>query len=253
MSEVIEGWLLEKSVSVDPHLRQGDLVWFRESMDPMRTVGIVVTADCDLKNRKHAQLVTLVPLLSVRVVLERYLFLEACALQRSQLRKYLYKKYDIDDEEDLLIADVRLRQILKDTTTEPIDSIAVKLVLGLQEQITVSYYRDLMKLIGGAPRGGGAFDSQLKSRGDLVVLPSAEKLGIKERIAWVRHLWQVPVGDIALRTSGIKHSPGEFVARLDSPYRYRLTQVMGHVFSDIGLPDVKVEFASEIEGVMGNA
>ena len=253
MSELIDGWLLERSVSADPHLRQGDLVWFRESKDPMRTVGIVVTADCDLKNRKHAQLVTLVPLLSVQAVLERYLFLEACSLQRSNIRGYLYKKYGIDEREDFLVADVRLREILNSAAVEFIDSIAVKVILGLQDQISVSSYRDLMKLIGGSAKSGSAFDSQLKNRGDLVILPSAEKLGIKERIAWARHLWQVPVGDIALRTSSVKHSPGEFVARLDSPYRYRLTQVMAQVFSDIGLPDVKVEFASEIEGVMGNA
>jgi hypothetical protein len=253
VSEVIEGWILEQSVSADPHLRQGDLVWFRESADPMNTVGVVVTADCDLKNRKHAQLVTLVPLLSVQVILEKYLFLEACALQRSNIRAYLYKKYGIDDREDLLVADVKLRDILNDSVVDPIDAIAVRLILGLQDQITVSFYRDLMRLIGGSAKGGGSFDSQLKSRGDLVILPSAEKLGIKERIAWVRHLWQVPVGDIALRTSGVKYSPGEFVARLDSPYRYRLTQVMAQVFSDIGLPDVKVEFLSEIERVMGDA
>ncbi|WP_157572171.1 hypothetical protein [Hydrogenophaga taeniospiralis] len=253
MSEILEGWLLEQSVSAKPHLRQGDLVLFRESKDPMRMAGIVVTADCDLKNRKHAQLVTLVPLLTVQAILERYLFLEACESLSSQLRSCLCKKYAIDLNEDLLLIDVRLRELLTRPEVPAIDSVAVRLILGLQEQITTASYRDLMKMIGGAPKSGGAFETQLQKRGDLVILPSAEILGVKGRIAWVRHLWQVPVGEIALKTSDTKYCDGEFVARLDSPFRYRLTQVMAQVFSDIGLPDGKIEFKSEIEGVMGNA
>ncbi|MNL80928.1 hypothetical protein D3C87_2078990 [compost metagenome] len=48
----------------------------------------------------------------------------------------------------------------------------------------------------------------------------------------------MPISEVAIRTSEIGDRSGERMARLDSPYRYRLTQLMAQVFSDIGLPNI---------------
>lgn len=48
------GWDLEQSVSAKPCLKQGDLIVFPEEVDETRRVAIVVTADCDLERKKHA-------------------------------------------------------------------------------------------------------------------------------------------------------------------------------------------------------
>jgi hypothetical protein len=110
----------------------------------------------------------------------------------------------------------------------------------------------MMVAAGSQPKGASSFETQLIKKGDVVVLPSAAELGVPGEIAWVRHIWQESIGQIAMKTSDVKHCRGERVARLDSPYRYRLTQVMAQVFSDIGLPDSSRAFKSDIEKVLAN-
>lgn len=103
--------------------------------------------------------------------------------------------------------------------------------------MAVGSYKKLMQAIQSAPQKEGVLTDKIRSRGDLLILPDAHQLGISGGIAWIRNIWQVPLVDIAIRTSEVGIRPGERIARLDSPYRYRLTQLMAQVFSDIGLPD----------------
>lgn len=252
MTEKINGWSLEASVVPDPHLSQGDLVVFRDSNDPLKEAGIVVTADCDLKNRKHAHLVTLVPIVSILETMERYLFLEACEGQRKQIIEFTCRTLNIDKSEELLIIEARCRELLDSILPGSPQAIAVDVVLRQRESLSVKDYSTLMNAIGSKTKAASSLEAQLLNKGDVIVLPSAEKLGVKGEIAWVRHIWQVPIGQIAMKTSDVKHCPGERVARLDSPYRYRLTQVMAQVFSDIGLPDSDRKFKEDIEKVLAN-
>lgn len=252
MTEQINGWSLETAVGPDPHLSQGDLVIFCDSSDPLKEAGIVVTADCDLKNRKHAHLVTLVPIVSILATMERYLFLEACEMQRPQILDFACRTLKIDRGEELLIIEARLREVFEEILPNSPQAIAVDIILRQRESLSVKEYAALMNAIGSKAKAASSFEMQLLNKGDVMVLPSAEKLGVKGEIAWVRHIWQVPIGQIAVKTSDIKHCPGERVARLESPYRYRLTQVMAQVFSDIGLPDNDRKFKNDIEKVFAN-
>lgn len=251
MENNIEGWTLERAVGPDPYLTQGDLIAFPSADDPLRVAGIVVTADCDLKNRKHARMVTLVPIVSVEATLERYLLPEACEKQRQLIFEFACNTLKIDFQ-DPLIAEAQLRELVEATAVGSPERTAADFVLHRQEALAVGDYVTLMKAIGSQPKGAAAFESQLLGKGDIVVLPSAKELGVTGEIAWVRHIWQESVGQIALRTSDVKYRRGERIARLDSPYRYRLTQVMAQVFSDIGLPDSERKFREDIEKVLAN-
>lgn len=252
MTDKIEGWTLERTVGPDPHLTQGDLILFHDSDDPLKRAGIVVTADCDLKNRKHAQLATLVPIVSVQATMECYLLIEACESQRKNILEFACRKQHIDLSEDPFVVDAQMRELsatLQDGTPE---KLAIDFILRRQESMSVKQYAVLMTAAGSQPKGASSFEQQLLKKGDIVVLPSAAALGVTGEIAWVRHIWQESIGQIALKTSDVKHCRGERVARLDSPYRYRLTQVMAQVFSDIGLPDSEKQFKTDIEKVLSN-
>lgn len=252
MNNQIEGWTLDNAVGPDPHLMQGDLVVFRESKESLKSAGIVVTADCDLKNRKHAHLVTLVPIVSVKATMEHYLLLEACEDQRKNILNYVGRNFGIDVEDDHFVVEAQLLDLANKLAEETPEKIAVDFILRRQELLSVKDYSKLITALGGKAKAASSFEDKLRKKGDIIVLPSASALGVEGEIAWVRRIWQVPIKDIAMKTSEISRCPGERVARLNSPYRYRLTQVMSQVFSDIGLPDSSRQFKNDIEKVLSN-
>ncbi len=249
----VPGWLLDTAVGPDAKLRQGDLIVFEGSENPLRKVGIIVTADCDLEQRKHARLVTLVPVVDARTILERYLLLEDCERKREPIESYLFKAYSIDLRQERATKLTILRQTCAPSDLDGKDSrkVAVDFVFGSSDFIAVDGYAKLMRDIGSGPKGKNALRDQIRSRGDLLMLPSIKKLGVAGHIAWLRHIWQVGLDDIALRTSEVSTRPGERLGRLDSPFRYRLTQLMAQVFSDIGLPNIPDEMDEAIEEAYG--
>lgn len=251
----IQGWLLDDTVGPDAKLRQGDLIAFEGSENPLRKAGIIVTADCDLQQRKHARLVTLVPVVDARTILEQYLLLEDCERKSEQIESYLFKAYSIDSRQDRATKLTILRQISPSSDLDEKDSrkVADDFVFGTSSSIKVESYVRLMKDIGSGPKSKGSLRDQIRKRGDLLMLPSIKKLGVAGHIAWLRHIWQVGVGDIALRTSEVTARPGERLGRLDSPFRYRLTQLMVQVFSDIGLPDIPDGMDEAMEEAYGDA
>lgn len=184
--------------------------------------------------------------------MERYLLLEACENQRKQILDFACRTQNIDRDDDPLVVDAHMRELSRTLQEATPAKLAVDFILRRQESMSVKEYATLMQAVGSQPKGASSFEAQLLKKGDIVILPSAAKLGVVGEIAWVRHIWQVPIGQIALKTSDIRHCQGERVARLDSPYRYRLTQIMAQVFSDIGLPDSARQFKTDIEKVLSN-
>lgn len=250
----VPGWLLDDAVGPDANLRQGDLIVFDGSENPLRKVGIIVTADCDLEQRKHARLVTLVPVVDAQTVLERYLLFEDCERKRDLIEAYLFKTYSIDARQERATKLTLLRQVCEqsDEGRKNARSLAADFVLGASDVISIKAYVELMRDIGSGPKGKDAFRNQIRSRGDLLILPSIKKLGVAGHIAWLRHIWQVSLSDIALRTSEVGDRPAERLGRLDSPFRYRLTQLMAQVFSDIGLPNIPDGMDEAIEEAYGD-
>ena len=255
MQDRVFGWLLDDAVGPEAKLRQGDLIVFEGAENPLQRVGIIVTADCDLERKKHARLVTLVPVLDTRTVLERYLLLEDCENKRDQIETYLFKAYSIDMQQDRAMKLTILQKTCVPSNLDGKDSrkVAADFIFGVSDTIAVERYINLMKDIGGKPKGKTALRDQIRKRGDLLVLPSIIKLRVDGNIAWLRHIWQVGVDDIALRTSEVGARSGERLGRLDSPFRYRLTQLMAQVFSDIGLPDIPDGMDEAMEEAYGDA
>lgn len=233
-------WHLGTHVEPRPTLQQGDLIRFSECKNSLCKIGIVVTADCDLENKKHANLVTLVPILSARSLLENYIYIEECEGRRNDITAHVCKVLDLDSNLNSVILEGILDARSKDQGASLSDEInlAISFCLNKVEKLSSSEYSSLMRLTGGAAKSGKSLSQKIATKGDLLPLPSAKHLGINENIAWVRHIWQTPMRSIAMRTSETANRPAERIARLASPFRYRLTQKMAQVFSDIGLPTV---------------
>lgn len=251
----ISGWVLDQYIAPCSCLTQGDLIRFEDEEDPLKKAGIVVTADCDLENKKHANLVTLVPVVSVQTLMEKYLLPEDCEKKRSQIENYAFKEFTIDQKQETDVKKAILREKLGSTppdSSEP-QIVAAKFTTHQLDTISIREYKLLMEKLGTNTKKTDALDQQISSRGDLLPLPSPEKLGIEGSIAWVRHIWQVRINTIAIRTSELNCRPGERLARLDSPYRYRLTQILAQVFSDIGLPGTTYSFSQSIQEAYDNA
>jgi hypothetical protein len=249
----IAGWVLDEFVPPTATLTQGDLIKFDGAQDPLRQVGIVVTADCDLEKKKHARLVTLIPVVSVTVLLENYLLPEDCENKRQQIENYALNVFEVDRTHEPALRAAVLREKLAETGELPeAHSIAGKFVTDQLDSISIKEYRCLMEAIRSGMKKSESLSQQILKRGDILILPSPKKIGLDDDIAWVRHIWQVPIGEIALRTSETNTRPGERVARLDSPFRYRLTQLLAQVFSDIGLPNVPNTVEQRIKAAFGH-
>jgi len=254
LQDDVPGWLLDAAVGPDAQLRQGDLIVFEGADSPLRKVGIIVTADCDFEQKKHARLVTLVPVIDTKTVLEQYLLLDDCERKRDLIEAYLFREHSIDARQDRATKVTILRQAcgLADQGSKDVRNLAANFVLSATDTIPIEGYVELMRTIGIKAKGKDAFRDQIRSRGDLLILPSIKKLGVDGHIAWLRHIWQVGLDDIALRTSEVGDRSGERLGRLASPFRYRLTQLMAQVFSDIGLPNVPDGMDEALKEVYGN-
>lgn len=248
------GWDLEQSVSAKPCLKQGDLIVFPEEVDETRRVAIVVTADCDLERKKHANLVTLVPVVTEKLILERYLLPDDCTSKIEQIRGHAMKECGIDKTHDQIVqTELLLAALEEKSKTDHIAGLISDFIADAVEYISVDDYKSLMSRVNVNAKKSSSFADQIGSRGDLMILPDASELDVSARIAWVRHVWQIPAGSIALKNSDVSARPGERRARLSSPFRYRLTQLMGQVFTDIGLPDVPVDLNKNVSEVFGDA
>lgn len=233
------GWLFDKLVLPDARLQQGDLIRFEGEKNVLRKLAIVVTADCDLEQHKHGRTLTLVPVVEVSAILENYLLPDDCEKKRSLIERFVFAILKIDHTQDGATKYALLKEAASGNLPEQSKSFrdACDFLLGAKDCITFSDYNALMSEMKIPPRKIDSLKSQMRSRGDLFVLPESNELGIKGHIAWVRQLWQTPTSSVAIRTSEVSTRPGERLARLDSPYRYRLTQLIAQVFSDIGLPN----------------
>jgi hypothetical protein len=145
------GWILDEKITPGQQLAQGDLIHFKEEKDPLKMLGIVVTADCDLEKSKHGRLITLVPVLSVQTILERYIFIEACEKQKQQIFAYACKSYSVDSagDENIAMAELRLRvDEAKKSAGDATQILAADFSLHLVDNISSASYKNLMCAIG---------------------------------------------------------------------------------------------------------
>ncbi len=129
--------------------------------------------------------------------------------------------------------------------------LASRVLMHEVDRLSVADFRTIIEGVGlELAKLDERLAQQINGKGDILVLPQLTLLGVTADVAWVRQVWQVPLKDIVFRTSELKPGMGQRIARLDSPYRYRLTQLMAQVFSDIGLPNSARNLKSELINIV---
>lgn len=224
---------------------QGDLFYFEEQ-EANRRYGIVVTADCDLTNRKHSKLVSLVPLVELEEILTGCLYVDHLEMIRSQLETMLHKQLGADVATTDPAFAASISAILQEHGSIPSEVFeAASVYLHRSDRVSTQHFKKILCLLGNSiNKAYDRFAQQIKSRGDIIVLSRPPLAPHDVRIAWLRQVWQVNLGALVLRTSAYlpNNQQGQHVARLASPFRYRLTQQFAQVFSDIGTPDVAYDW-----------
>lgn len=208
MGARFQGWILDDVVLPNARIRQGDLVRFEGATDALRKLAIVVTADCDLEQKKHARTLTLVPVVAVTTIIEQYLIPDDCEKKKNLIENFAFSRFSIPAEQD---DDVKYA-LLREKAAQGSDAtsalaIASAFLLHDVDRIPLSSYNTLMSAMKVGAKKIESFKDQLRSRGDLLILPEATALGIKGHIAWVRQLWQTSASDVALRTSEVAARP----------------------------------------------
>jgi hypothetical protein len=231
-------WDVYERTSSKEKLNQGDLIRF-DGGDSGVTWGVVVTADCDLENRKHSRLVTLVPLLSVQQIIVKCLAFDFVEYKIETMAQKCRVSFGIDAQPtDPAFQSSMKATLMEEKVVNDKDRLLAKLVCGEDVEVSVVTFKEVVEHAGLSWSACvKRFESQIASRGDMLVLQEPPFDNNGEFIAWLRGIWQEQVANIAVAMSQSSGRRGVRVAQLKSPYRYRLTQMLGQVFSDIGLPD----------------
>ena len=274
-----------ESATDDRPIRQGDVI---ESLTPNSDpqFGVIVTADCDIAQSKHNNTLSYVPLLTLgRFLVSHYIprrltkALEF-AIKELTLRATQFRQdkepgaagFSESAMEAWLRADdgdtvSNVLEIKPGTKRDGFTSLANAYRAGqsLSEAATL---RQCVEALCGirAHQGGSSEKAAIKIReeiktyinglpGDAFFVGSigTEPSQRTGHVAYLRILKELRPSDVAIRTSELARAKAKRIARLRSPFVYRLTQQLASVFSSIGLPtvyeDERDRIADDISGL----
>lgn len=258
------------TVDADPQIRQGDIfVWHdRHNQPPWQNIGIAVTADCDLFEGKTHGRLSYIPALTMRDYLwtlwrpEKFRPLRGELETRleTRLNKCLVKirgedgtisrdaavawtrrasSVEIAKEIGLIdpgqikdfcrIADeyIDVRNMLE---TEAPDLESLRRCYALKnKKATPTDHSELAREV---------HNSVLNLPGDVFYLSGLLEYEAFGLFGMLRHITQCNLSDIGLSPDELRFGSARArrVARLKAPYLFALTQNLGRVFTDIGLP-----------------
>lgn len=249
---------------------QGDVFEWVDEERPWRTYGVVVTADCDLAREKHGGFISYVPaMLSTDFIWARWRVERFGGELKQHLAKSAYRvstrlssgggSADVSAD---AIRDWLERSgvdgVLDDIgVTAPGDRANLANVLGPAALLATLMSTETpdLKLLRSAyavVKPASATNPQLIAAdiqkswnslpGDLFHVPGVPGKVDAERdslFLHLRHIRQVPAGAISARPDALRsgHATCKRVARISASIRYAMTQALGRVFTDIGLPE----------------
>lgn len=240
-----------EQLASDRTLSQGDVIVWSGIQDFQAKAAVVVTADCDLAKGKHWGRITVVPLVPVAHYMEEVYLPKQLALLEDDLANLFAKAvHQALDAKGPPPSDDALESLVS------LDVLPPALVInnnGLQAHLLLRHVRGLTKSMTYAqaldealrlrtPEVKALSASKIKSfldspPGDCMVLPPLPGLDPGLHIAFLRAMREVRDRDIATKTSEVAPNRAKRIGRLVPVLRYRLTQMLAQVFSDIGLPD----------------
>jgi hypothetical protein len=252
-------------------LAQGDVFeWLQPSEDAWQRHGIVVTADCDIAHHKHSGILSYVPLLTAKDYIAAFYLPKQNAkilprvddevvrlihrLQSTNLPLYpspVTREVAIgwvDQADGKSVADD-----LNATGPEREKLMAIVAARGkliaCQASPDIDAHISAICLAREVMQGVKANDSKTKIwkevqsylkelPGDALFIRSLTEQHTTGFVACLRFVRELKQSAVAIKAAALTSgAQARRIGRLRAPYVYRLTQMLGSVFSSIGLPD----------------
>ena len=241
-----------ETVSPEEVLQQGDFVLWPGATAFLEQAGIIVTADCDLAFGKHWGRISVVPVFALSTYVEELLAPRVLSKQLTKLREAFGRQIQrvLAPSDESIPSDAAIDPLLSASTLpQPLagETSLVNLHSVLRQALgyerSVPNLECLARAIALVNAGSGnTLRSHIKNGlsslpGDVLAVPRIDGLPFTAGVAWLRVIREVPEASIARKMSDM--APGRCIriGRLIPVLRYRLTQMLGQVFSDIGLPE----------------
>lgn len=247
--------LLECSV-FDPsdEIQQGTIIKF-DTQDDDEKIGIIVTADCDIAQNKHGRYLSYCNIITLDSYIRNYFIQKKC--QKKIVEKLKCLKLQIQESLQRELSDSAFEQLLsydKETLETIINNNSlIKEILVLQPfyQKTEFLMEDFVSLCNQKKK---EFENEVKNfPGDkffLSTIPDPECAN-EGFVVNLRRIKEITRDEISIHYFG--STPSCFVlGKLNSPYKEKLAQALGCMFSDLGLPadyeDQRDTIISKISG-----
>lgn len=250
-------------------IKQGDVFEWRKPEEPWKKWGIVVTADCDLLWNKYRGTLSYVPVISLDSFVSTHWLPEqfdkllgarvnfalplvrtildpsgASELSPEGLVQWLHRDgldkvlsaLSVDKESDTSNALASCSDVIsaRGVTHDP--RTGMETFIRLSSQSRKKKTGDL-----GNPEWEKLENAMRQLPGDMFFLSSISPVYKEGYVAYLRGIRELHVSQFPATTFDFNTSDVVRIARLTSPYKYRITQQLAAVFSDIGLPGSHVD------------
>jgi hypothetical protein len=237
--------------SSEEPLSQGDIILWRDGKASFEKLGVVVTADCDLVRNKHWGRVSVVPVLSIdKYFSDLFIPSQLATLEGKLIEQFKQHikcalKKDGEEPDDSTISSLIgldvLPEIIISNGNENLQDLhkAIRVSQGLSKCDDIrETYDKVLKNVTPKVSSIDKISSFLSSPpGDCMILPPFSGLESVPQVAYIRMLREINETNITLKNSDSSTEKGQRIGRLIPEIKYRLTQMLAQVFSDIGLPD----------------
>lgn len=254
-------------VDNNPELRQGDIIKFNNPKTHWEGIGIIVTADCDIAKGKHGGIISYVPTLKLHDYWRLFTLPKKIEKAEEGFLKQMYsgvksawKKKNgeseiSNDAIDAMVLSSDDDQIFKlvgidDGAKDKWSRIfsAYRKAVSRDSDISLDAMIDLILELKNSISGtNGDPESALKDielsvgslPGDAFFMSRIPNEKGEGYVAYLRLVRELNVMQIALIPKDLQRPEVTVkrIAKLKSPFLYRLTQQLAQVFSDIGLPE----------------
>lgn len=245
------GYECLEQLESDSTLSQGDVIVWEEPQDFQSKAAVVVTADCDLARGKHWGRITVVPLVQIEHYLEDVYLPKQLALTEERLVVVFTKAVQqaVNGGTEPPSKDALESLVSLEVLPSPLDAsnqakhahTLLRHARGLTKSMTYADALDQALCLcspGVKALSHAKIGTFLNSPpGDCMVMPQLPGLSPGLHVAFLRAMREVRDADIATKTSEVAPNRARRIGRLVPVLRYRLTQMLAQVFSDIGLPD----------------
>lgn len=259
-----------QSILDDRPLRQGDVFeWVEGYKDrPWKIYGVVVTADCDLANYKTRGILSFVPILTdaeyfwmtwridkMGPAIERFATESAARVSKQIKKRYPDHKGITSDGLKAWLDRAQVAGVIAEIGLsdkgqikefeERLNKLQSGLTLMQSDIPNYEMLRDVLP-IKNSKASPNNFDSLTEEfRNSVTSLPGDTFFFSKlpgsnagGHFAMLRHISQCPISAVAINREQLEFDGAEArrIARMGAPYLYAMTQGLGRVFTDIGLP-----------------